>query len=223
MYNLILIRHGQSEWNKKGLFTGWEDVPLSEKGIIEARDAGLLLKDFKLTKAYTSMLRRAIHTCWLVLEEANQMNIPVKKDWQLNERHYGALQGKNKQEMRELHGDEQVHIWRRSFTTKPPQSEAKEVPYLYKGLDSFPTGESLNDTCKRVAPYWEDTISKDVLSGEQVLIAAHGNSLRALIKHLEKISDDEIVKLEIPTGKPILIKLDKDLNFISREFLTSKE
>ncbi len=219
MYELILVRHGQSEWNKLGLFTGWTDVSLSEQGIKEAKDAGTKLKNHKFSFAYTSMLKRAIHTCWLLLENADQMNIPVLKDWRLNERHYGSLQGKNKEEMRELHGKEQVHTWRRSFSTKPPQSEIQEVPTLYKGLNTYPTGESLENTCQRVIPFWEDEISKKVLMGESVLIAAHGNSLRALIKHLENISNDDINQLEIPTGRPIKITLNKELNFISREFI----
>lgn len=221
MYQLILIRHGQSEWNKKKLFTGWYDAELSEQGRAEAIAAGERIKSLGLefTFGYTSMLKRAIGTLWLALKHCDQMNIPIEKSWRLNERHYGALQGQNKDEARAKHGDEQVHIWRRSYDTPPPQSEPAEVPKLYKGLEKYPQGESLKMTYERVVPYWNSDIKPQVLSGEKIIIAAHGNSLRALIKHLEGISDDEIVKLEIPTGKPIKIELDKDLKFISREYL----
>lgn len=218
MYQIVLIRHGQSEWNKQNLFTGWVDVDLSEQGVDEAITAGKVLKErgYEFTHAYSSMLKRANRTLDLVLENLGQVGLATTKHWRLNERHYGALQGLNKQETREKHGDEQVKIWRRSFTTKPPQADAQDVPTGYEGLDVYPRGESLSDTCERVTPYWENEIAAKVKSGEKIIITAHGNSLRALIKHLENISTDEIVKLEIPTGKPILIKLDKDLNFIER-------
>ncbi len=219
MYEVILIRHGQSEWNKLGLFTGWTDVALSDQGRQEAMEAGELLKNYPLTLAYTSLLKRAIGTLWLALKHADKMSLPVIKDWHLNERHYGALQGKNKEEMRKVHGKEQVHTWRRSFDIRPPQSENQPVPPEYKGLSQYPTGESLSDTCERVIPYWENEISQKVKSGERVIIAAHGNSLRALIMHIEKIPRDEIVKLEIPTGRPIKITLDKDFNFTNRSFI----
>ncbi len=221
MYELVLIRHGQSEWNKQNLFTGWVDVPLSEQGISEAVEAGQILKknNYKFTFAYTSQLMRAIKTLWLTLEELGQMNIPVVKNWQLNERHYGGLQGKNKKETAEEFGEEQVKIWRRSFSTPPPVSDQEEVPAEYKGLEVVPRGESLELTCKRVIPYWDNEIKNRVKAGEKIIIAAHGNSLRALIKHLEGISDDEILKLEIPTGKPISMKLDENFNFISREYI----
>ncbi len=221
MYELVLIRHGQSEWNKQNLFTGWVDVPLSEQGLSEAKQAGEILKknNYEFTFAYTSQLKRAIKTLWLTLEESDQMNIPVIKNWQLNERHYGGLQGKNKKETADEFGEEQVKIWRRSFSTPPPESEPEDVPAEYKGLEVVPRGESLELTCKRVIPYWDNEIKARVQSGEKIIIAAHGNSLRALIKHLEGISDDDILKLEIPTGKPISLKLDENFNFISREFI----
>jgi len=219
MYEIILIRHGQSEWNKQGLFTGWTDVALSEQGRQEAIAAGEALKNYPLTLAYTSLLKRAIGTLWLALKHADQMNIPVIKDWHLNERHYGSLQGKNKEEMRKVHGKEQVHIWRRSFDTKPPQSDKLAAPAVYKGLENYPCGESLSDTCERVIPYWENEISQKVKSGEKIIIAAHGNSLRALIMHIEKISKDEIVKLEIPTGKLIKVTFDKEFNFMNRSYI----
>jgi len=221
LFDLILVRHGQSEWNKKKLFTGWQDVSLSEQGVIEAQDAGkkILELGLEFDLAYTSMLERAIKTLWIILEESKQVNLPVKKAWQINERHYGALQGKNKDEMREKHGADQVHIWRRSFDTPPPACEREAVRKNYEGLNEMPVGESLKDACERVIPFWENEIKPNVLSGKKLIIAAHGNSLRALVKHLEGIDDTKIVELEIPTGKPIKLTLDKDLKFVSRSYL----
>jgi len=222
MKEIILIRHGQSVWNKQGLFTGWEDVRLSEQGISEAVEAGALIEKHKIkfTLGFTSMLRRAIQTLWIALGECDQVNLPIIKNWHLNERHYGGLQGSNKEEMRKLHGKEQVHEWRRSFHTKPPETDkiVKAHP-LYKGLEVNPRSESLGDTCDRVIPYWNEDIFPHVMNGEKVIVAAHGNSLRALIMHIEQISEDDIVKLEIPTGKPISIKFDDKGNFQERNFL----
>lgn len=222
MNEIILTRHGQSEWNKAGLFTGWEDVKLSELGIEEASQSGQKLKSlgYNFTLGYTSMLRRAIQTLWLMLIETDQVNLPIIKDWHLNERHYGALQGLNKEETREKHGKEQVHIWRRSFDTRPPQIDGKiEVPALYKNLEMMPKGESLSDTVKRVVPYWESEIFPSLKRGEKIIISAHGNSLRALIMHLENIPEKEITSLEIPTGKPISIIFDDNFKFKERKYL----
>ncbi|MCB9093156.1 MAG: 2,3-bisphosphoglycerate-dependent phosphoglycerate mutase [Halobacteriovoraceae bacterium] len=218
---IVVIRHGQSEWNKINQFTGWVDVELSEQGIEEAIQAGKILKthNYHFTMAFTSVLKRANETLRIVLEQIGQNNLPVIRDWRLNERHYGDLQGKNKQQMRDEYGDEQVHIWRRSYNTKPPKSAEQPVPEGYDGLESYPQGESLEDTVFRVQPYWENVIKPKVKSGEKIIISAHGNSLRALIKLVEGISDDEIVKLEIPTGKPIKITFDENMNFISRDYI----
>jgi 2,3-bisphosphoglycerate-dependent phosphoglycerate mutase len=223
MYELVLIRHGQSLWNKQNLFTGWEDVELSELGIDEAVSAGQILKknhsDFDYS--YCSMLKRSIKTLWLCLENLDLMNLPNEKSWRLNERHYGDLQGKNKDQARAKFGEEQVKIWRRSYSTKPPQSDPREVPRFYDGLESYPRGESLEDTYNRVVPFWKNDISTRFLQkkAKKILIVAHGNSLRALIKHLENISEEQIVELEIPTGRPISIKLNENLGFIERNYI----
>lgn len=217
MPKLILVRHGQSEWNLANRFTGWWDVDVTEKGVEEARAAGRLLKEKGVmpTLAFTSVQKRAIMTLHLALEECGRLWIPEIKNWQLNERHYGGLTGLNKDEMREQHGEEQVHIWRRSFDVPPPPME-KGDQYdpgndpRYEGID-VPQTESLKLTIERVLPYWESTILPELAKGETVIISAHGNSLRALVKHLSGISDDEITGLEIPTGQPIVYDFDDNM------------
>ncbi|QUL37383.1 2,3-diphosphoglycerate-dependent phosphoglycerate mutase [Erythrobacter sp. JK5] len=217
MPKLILVRHGQSQWNLENRFTGWWDVDLTDKGIAEAKDAGVLLKDKGVlpTVAFTSVQTRAIRTLHLALHQAGRLWIPVTKHWRLNERHYGGLTGLNKQEMRDKHGDEQVHIWRRSFDTPPPPIEPGSQYDLsgdprYAGVD-VPKAESLKLTIERVLPYWEEAIVPVLASGETVIISAHGNSLRALVKHLSKISDEDITGLEIPTGQPIIYDFDDNM------------
>ncbi|MGI9201846.1 MAG: 2,3-diphosphoglycerate-dependent phosphoglycerate mutase [Woeseiaceae bacterium] len=223
---LVLCRHGQSDWNLKNLFTGWTDVDLTEKGTAEAIAAGKLLKElgYEFDIAYTSVLQRAIRTLWLMLDEMDRMWIPVIRDWRLNERHYGALQGLNKAETAAKYGDEQVHIWRRSYDVPPPELDPADERHpahdpRYAGIGALPSSESLATTLDRVAPYWDDVIAPDLRSGKNVLIAAHGNSLRALVKMLDGISDEEITGFNIPTGIPIAYQLDDDLNPLSREFL----
>lgn len=221
--NLVLIRHGQSEWNLDNKFTGWVDVDLSEKGVNEAKNAGKELKEKGLSfdVAYTSYLKRAIKTLNFVLEEIGELHIPVKKSWRLNERHYGALQGLNKKETADKYGDEQVHLWRRSFDVPPPDldddspmSVKKDPKYRELDIKDMPKGENLKMTIERVLPYWNSDISKDIKDGKDVIVAAHGNSLRALIKYLLNISDDDILGLEIPTGTPIYFELNKDLKVV---------
>lgn len=221
--NLVLIRHGQSQWNLDNKFTGWVDVDLSKKGVEEAIEAGKELKDkgYSFDVAYTSYLKRAIKTLNIILEEIDQLYIPVKKSWRLNERHYGALQGLNKKDTAEKYGDDQVHIWRRSYDVAPPMlndddkmSVKNDIKYQNLDVKDMPKGENLKMTVERVIPYWESDISKDIKAGKDVIIAAHGNSLRALIKYLLKISDSEIPSLNLPTGKPMYFELDKDLNII---------
>lgn len=228
--SLILCRHGQSDWNLKNLFTGWTDVDLTEKGIAEARAAGVLLKEsgFQFDVAYTSVLKRAIRTLWYVLDEMDLMWIPVVRAWELNERHYGALQGLNKAETAEKYGDDQVHIWRRSYDTPPPTLELSDERHpshdpRYHGIDGLPAAESLATTLERVTPYWDAHIAADLKAGKNVLVAAHGNSLRALVKMLDGISSEEITGFNIPTGVPIEYKLDDDLKPLSREFLGDKD
>ncbi len=225
MPTLILVRHGQSQWNLENRFTGWWDVDLTEKGIAEAKAAGDLMaaKNVLPTVAFTSFQTRAIKTLNLALGEANRLWIPVTKDWRLNERHYGGLTGLNKQETRDKHGDEQVHIWRRSFDVPPPEMEAGSEYDLaqdprYAGID-IPNTESLKLTIERVLPYWESDILPVLASGETVIISAHGNSLRALVKHLSGISDDDITGLEIPTGQPIIYQFDADMQPGERHYL----
>ena len=227
---LVLCRHGQSDWNLKNLFTGWTDVDLTEQGVAEAKAAGRLLsdEDFHFDIAYTSVLTRAIRTLWIILDEMDLMWIPVIRDWRLNERHYGALQGLNKAETAEKYGDEQVHIWRRSYDTPPPPLEADDDRHpsheaRYAGIDKLPATESLKTTLERVQPYWENVISKDLAAGRNVLIAAHGNSLRALVKMLDGMSDEEITGFNIPTGVPLSYELDDNLNAVSRTFLGDPE
>jgi 2,3-bisphosphoglycerate-dependent phosphoglycerate mutase len=214
MTKLILVRHGQSEWNLANRFTGWWDVDLTQKGVTEAVEAGRLLAEKRLfpTLAFTSYQTRAIKTLHLALEECGRLWIPEVKDWRLNERHYGGLTGLDKQQTRDRHGDEQVHIWRRSFDTPPPVMEAGHEYDMsrdprYAGVE-IPAAESLKLTIERVLPYWESAILPKVEAGETVIISAHGNSLRALVKHLSDIPDDEIPGLEIPTGQPLIYEFD---------------
>jgi 2,3-bisphosphoglycerate-dependent phosphoglycerate mutase len=225
MPKLILIRHGQSQWNLEDRFTGWWDVDVTEKGIAEAKAAGILMKAKGIEPdiCFTSVQTRAIKTLNLALEEMGRLWLPVTKNWQLNERHYGGLTGLNKQETRDKHGEEQVHIWRRSFDVPPPPMDA-DSPYAmdkdprYEGI-KIPTAESLKDTIERVLPYWESAIVPELNAGKDVLISAHGNSLRALVKHLSNISDDDITGLEIPTGQPIIYDLADDLTPGERYYL----
>jgi 2,3-bisphosphoglycerate-dependent phosphoglycerate mutase len=227
---LILCRHGQSEWNLKNLFTGWHDVDLTEKGIGEAKEAGRLLctLDYDIDIAFTSVLKRAIRTLWLMLDEMDRMWIPVIRDWRLNERHYGALQGLNKAETAEKYGDEQVHIWRRSYSTPPPALEEDDERHpshdeRYAGIPNLPATESLATTLDRVIPCWNELVVPELEAGKNVLIAAHGNSLRALVKMLDEVSEEEITGFNIPTGVPIQYDLDDDLKPRSREFLGDPE
>ncbi len=215
---LVLCRHGQSEWNLKNLFTGWTDVDLTETGREEAISAGKTLGelDFEFDIAFTSVLTRAIRTLWIIMDELDRLWIPVVRDWRLNERHYGALQGLNKAETAAKYGDEQVHIWRRSYATPPPDLDPDDERHpshdaRYAGIDGLPSTESLKTTLDRVAPCWHETIAPELMAGRNVLIAAHGNSLRALVKMLDDVSDDEITGFNIPTGIPILYELDDHL------------
>ena len=223
---LVLCRHGQSDWNLKNLFTGWTDVDLTEQGIAEAQAAGRLLKElgYEFDIAYTSVLKRAIRTLWLVLDEMDRMWIPVVRDWRLNERHYGALQGLNKAETAAKYGDEQVHIWRRSYDIPPPELDVSDERHpshdaRYAGIANLPATESLATTLERVLPCWNDVIAPDLKAGKNVLIAAHGNSLRALVKMLDEVSNEEITGFNIPTGVPIAYDLDDSLKPLKREFL----
>ena len=227
---LVLCRHGQSDWNLKNLFTGWTDVDLTEKGRQEAVAAGRLLTElgYDFDIAFTSVLKRAIRTLWLMLDEMDRMWIPVVRDWRLNERHYGALQGLNKAETAAKYGDEQVHIWRRSYDQPPPEVAPDDERHprndpRYKGIDDLPATESLALTLQRVKPCWEEVIAPQVRAGRNVLIAAHGNSLRALVKMLDEISDEDITGFNIPTGVPLAYELDADLKPVSRQFLGDPE
>ena len=224
MIKLILVRHGQSVWNLENKFTGWTDVDLSENGIKEAKEAGIVLREkgFTFDVAFTSTLKRANKTLDYILEELNEKDIPVYKSWRLNERHYGALQGLNKEETAEKYGKEQVHIWRRSYDVQPPSLEDNDERYLeMKNYYSeyIPHTECLKDTIERVIPYWESNILPQLKEGKKVIIAAHGNSLRGLIKYLDNISDTDIVNLEIETGNPICYELDDDLKPIKHYYL----
>lgn len=232
MYKLVLIRHGESEWNKSNLFTGWTDVDLTEKGVNEAKNSGKLLKaeDFTFDIAYTSVLKRAIRTLWFVMDEMDLMWIPVIRDWRLNERHYGALQGLNKAETAAKYGDEQVKIWRRSYDTQPPALEVSDLRFpghdpRYGGIpkDVLPVTECLKDTVARFLPLWNDEIAPQVKAGKKVVIVAHGNSLRALVKHLDNVSEEEIVSLNIPTGVPLVYELDENLQPIKHYYLGDQE
>jgi 2,3-bisphosphoglycerate-dependent phosphoglycerate mutase len=228
MYTLVLIRHGESIWNRENRFTGWTDVGLTETGVSEAREAGRLLarEGFRFDVAFTSVLKRAIKTLWLILEEMDLMWIPVFRSWRLNERHYGALQGLNKAETAKVHGMEQVQLWRRSYAIRPPalNSDDKRFPGAdprYAELDpaEIPLTECLQDTVERFLPYWQQTIAPAVKAGRRVLIAAHGNSLRALVKHLDAVGDDKIVGLNIPTGIPLVYELDHNLSPLRHAYL----
>ncbi|HAK64036.1 MAG TPA: 2,3-diphosphoglycerate-dependent phosphoglycerate mutase [Alphaproteobacteria bacterium] len=228
MTTLVMVRHGQSQWNLENRFTGWHDVALSAQGLEEARKAGRLLREggYVFDRAYTSVLQRAIRTLWIILEEMELTWLPETKAWQLNERHYGALQGLNKAETAARHGEEQLRIWRRSFDTPPPPLEENDPRHpkfdpRYKGLNAqqLPGTESLKTTLDRVLPYWRDEISPHLTAGENLIVAAHGNSLRALCKHLLKISDADIVHLEIPTGNPLAFELNGDLTVKSCRYL----
>ena len=232
MKKLVLLRHGESEWNKQNRFTGWTDVGLSEKGVQEAKEAAIMLKDggFTFEIAYTSLLRRGIQTLWIVLDDMDLMWIPVRRSWRLNERHYGALQGKFKKKMAAEVGEEQVLIWRRSYDVPPPALKSSDPRYpgneeKYKNLTvaELPLGECLKDTVARVLPYWHETIVPTIKSGQKVLISAHGNSLRALVKYLDNITEAEIVKLNIPTGIPLIYELDDDLKPIRHYYLGDPE
>lgn len=231
MKTLVLLRHGESEYNKLNRFTGWTDVNLSEKGIIEARQAGISMREkgIDFDVAYTSVLRRAIKTLWLSLEEMDKMWLNVKKTWRLNEKHYGKLQGLDKSEMAAKYGEEQVLLWRRAYDVRPPLLEEADIAAQrnearYADVDDaqYMLGESLQDTVGRVIPLWENEISHDLRSGKIVLVAAHGNSLRALVKHLDNMSNEEILKFNIPTGIPLVYELDNLLKPIRKYYLADE-
>ena len=232
MYKLVLIRHGESDWNKQNRFTGWTDVDLSEKGMEEAHEGGKTLREqgYAFDVAFTSVLKRAIRTLWIVLDEMDLMWIPVHNSWRLNERHYGALQGLNKSETAEKFGEDQVKIWRRSYDVPPPaltpddpRFPGKDPRYANLSQAELPLTECLKDTVARFLPYWHETIAPVVKSGKRVVIAAHGNSLRALVKYLDNISDEEIVGLNIPTGMPLVYELDENLKPIKSYYLGDPE
>ncbi len=232
MYKLVLIRHGQSTWNLENRFTGWTDVDLSEQGTHEAHGAGQILREegYEFDLVYTSVLKRAIRTMWIVMDELDQMWLPVIRNWRLNERHYGSLQGLNKAETAAEHGEDQVKIWRRSYDIPPPPLEEEDERNAardrrYAGLDKedIPLTESLKETVARFIPYWQETIAPQVASGKRLLIVAHGNSLRALVKYLDEISEEDIIGLNIPTGVPLVYELDKDLKPISHQYLGDPE
>lgn len=232
MYQLVLLRHGESSWNKENRFTGWTDVDLSEKGIEEAKQAAVLLKDggYTFDMAYTSVLKRAIRTLWIVLDGMDLMWIPVVRTWRLNERHYGALQGLNKAETAAKYGNEQVHAWRRSYDIRPPALEPDDPRFpghdpRYQGVskEDLPLTECLKDTVNRFLPYWFNEVVPTVKTGKKVLIAAHGNSLRALVKYLDNIPDEVIPDLNIPTGVPLVYHLDEDLKPITHFYLGDQD
>ena len=229
---LVLLRHGESEWNKENRFTGWTDVDINEKGVEEAHQAGKLLiaEGFTFDVAYTSVLKRAIRTLWIVMDEMDLMWIPVVRTWRLNERHYGALQGLNKAETARKHGAEKVHLWRRSYDVPPPPLSLDDPRHprfdpRYANMDPalLPATESLKITLERVIPFWCDAIVPQILVGTRVLIVAHGNSLRAMVKHLDQISDAEIPELNIPTGIPLVYELDDKLNVLGHRYLGDEE
>lgn len=228
MKKIVLLRHGESTWNKENRFTGWTDVDLTTQGINEAQNAGRLLREhgFAFNIAYTSVLKRAIRTLWIVLDEMDQMWIPIQHTWRLNERHYGALQGLNKAETAAQYGDEQVLIWRRSYDIRPPALTVDDTRYAgmdprYQNLahDDIPLTECLKDTVARFLPYWNTTIAPQVQEGKSIIIAAHGNSLRALVKYLDNISDEDILNCNIPTGVPLIYELDDNLKPIQNYYL----
>ncbi len=227
---LILVRHGQSKWNLKNLFTGWTDVGLTKKGEMEAKEAGEIINklDFKIDVTYTSFLKRAIHTLWIILDEIDRAWLPVHRDWRFNERHYGSLQGLDKSETTKKYGEDQVHLWRRSYDIKPPELEVDDERHpindeRYKNIDGLPASESLATTLIRVQDCWKETILLDLKNNKNVLLVAHGNSLRALVKMLDNISEEEITQFNIPTGVPILYELDNNFEPISRNFLGDEE
>lgn len=229
---LILLRHGESQWNKENLFTGWTDVDLSDKGIEEAKEAGRTLKNagYDIDKCYTSYLKRAIHTLNYALDEMNLAWVPVVKTWKLNERHYGNLQGLNKAETAEKYGAEQVKIWRRSYDVQPPLLEENDQrnprlqsQYKNENPTDLPLGESLEDTIKRVVPYYNAFIKKDMMQGKKIIIAAHGNSLRALAQYFENLSKEDLLELNIPTGIPLVYEFDEQGKFLHKEYLGNPE
>ena len=233
MFRLVLLRHGESTWNQENRFTGWTDVDLTDKGRAEAREAGRLMttEKFEFDIAYTSVLKRAIRTLYLALDEMDMLWIPVQKSWRLNERHYGALQGLNKAETAAKHGESQVKIWRRSYDIPPPPLPDDDPTHPSHDRryttaipdDQIPSTESLKDTVARFIPYWESTIAPDIKAGKHVLIAAHGNSLRALVKYLDNMSNEEIVELNIPTGVPLVYQLNDDLRPLGKIYLGDPE
>jgi 2,3-bisphosphoglycerate-dependent phosphoglycerate mutase len=228
MYKVVLLRHGESDWNRENRFTGWTDVDLSDKGRAEAKAAGELMKKegYAFDQAFTSVLKRAIRTLWLALDEMDCLWLPVERSWRLNERHYGALQGLNKAETAAKFGEDQVKVWRRSYDIPPPPLERSDERFpgndrRYKGLaaSELPLTECLKDTVARFLPYWHETIGPSIKSGKRVIIAAHGNSLRALVKYLDNMSDADIVELNIPTGIPLVYELDADLRPLKHHYL----
>ena len=232
MHTLVLLRHGESEWNLENRFTGWTDVDLSPRGVEEAHGAARLLREggYRFDVAHTSVLKRAIRTLWIVLDGMDLMWIPIRISWRLNERHYGALQGLNKAEIAQKFGEEQVRVWRRSYATPPPPLAPEDERHpgrdpRYAGLtrDLLPLTESLKDTVARFLPYWHDAIVPDVKAGKRVIVAAHGNSLRALVKHLDDVSEDAIVGLNIPTGIPLVYELDDELRPVRHRYLGDPE
>ena len=232
MHRLVLLRHGESTWNRENRFTGWTDVDLSDQGRLEAREAGRLMtaEKFEFDVAYTSVLKRAIRTLWIALDELDMMWIPVRRSWRLNERHYGALQGLNKAETAAQYGDAQVKIWRRSYDIPPPpltpedlRHPSRDRRYQELGPDELPLAESLKDTVARFLPYWHATIAPSIRAGTRVLIAAHGNSLRALVKHLDRMSDQDVIELNIPTGVPLVYMLNEDLEPLRKFYLGDPE
>jgi 2,3-bisphosphoglycerate-dependent phosphoglycerate mutase len=232
MHRLVLLRHGESTWNQENRFTGWTDVDLTEKGCAEAREAGRLIAEqrFDFDIAYTSVLKRALRTLWIALDAMDRLWIPVEKSWRLNERHYGALQGLNKAETAAKHGEAQVKIWRRSYDIPPPPLDADDPRhpggdprYAKLPKEELPLTESLKDTVARFLPYWHGTIAPGIRSGQRVLIAAHGNSLRALVKYLDDVSEQEIVELNIPTGIPLVYELDAELRPVKKYYLGDQE
>ncbi len=228
MYKIVLLRHGESVWNKENRFTGWTDIDLSEKGLQEAEEAGAVLKKegYLFDIAFTSRLKRAIRTLWITLDQMDLMWIPVNRHWRLNERHYGALQGLNKAEVAQIHGEEQVKIWRRSYDIPPPALEKSDPRYSgydprYQDLDenNLPVTESLKDVVERFVPFWKESVAPIVQQGKRVIIVAHGNSLRALVKYLDNVPDEQIVNLNIPTGIPLVYELDSQLRPIKHYYL----
>ena len=232
MYRVVLLRHGESDWNRENRFTGWTDVDLSDRGRAEAKEAGRLMASerFEFDVAYTSLLKRAIRTLWMAFDEMDLLWVPVHRSWRLNERHYGALQGLNKAETAAKHGEDQVKIWRRSYDIPPPpltpddpRHPSNDRRYANLKRDELPLTESLKDTVARFLPYWHETIAPDIRAGKKVMIAAHGNSLRALVKYLDNVAEQEIVELNIPTGVPLVYLLNDDLKPLQKFYLGDAE